>query len=68
MKRLFTEKGYEVNSLELINRSNWSGTRIREKMLRDDSWEADVPDAVRDIIEEIDGVRRIRDLSKTDEE
>jgi nicotinamide-nucleotide adenylyltransferase len=68
VKRLFTEKGYEVNSLELINRSNWSGTRIREKMLRDDSWKADVPDAVRDIIEEIDGVRRIRDLSKTDEE
>ena len=45
-----------------------TGTRIREKMLRDDSWKADVPDAVRDIIEEIDGVRRIRDLSKTDEE
>lgn len=67
VKRLFSEKGYEVNSLELINRSNWSGTRIREKMRNGDTWKSDVPDSVREIIEEIDGVQRLRDLSKSDD-
>jgi nicotinamide-nucleotide adenylyltransferase len=67
VKRLFYEKGYTVKSMKLINRDSWSGTRVREKMLNGQDWKVDVPGTVAQIIDEIDGVNRIRDLSATDE-
>lgn len=67
VKRLFYEKGYSVNSMKLINRESWSGTRIREKMLHGKDWKLDVPETVAQIIDEIDGVGRIRDLASSDE-
>ncbi len=67
VKRLFYEKGYSVNSMNMINRDSWSGTRIREKMLHGQDWKADVPETVSQIIDEIDGVSRIRDLAFSDE-
>jgi nicotinamide-nucleotide adenylyltransferase len=68
VRRLFLEKGYEVTSMGLINRDFWSGTRIREKMIDGKDWKKDVPQSVSEIINEIDGVNRIRDLAKTDED
>ncbi|MEM3676231.1 MAG: nicotinamide-nucleotide adenylyltransferase [Thermoplasmataceae archaeon] len=67
VRRLFFEKGYTVNSMTLINRDSWSGTRIREKMLSGGDWKKDVPPTVASIIEEIDGVNRLRDLARSDE-
>ncbi len=67
VKRLFYEKGYSVNSMKLINRESWSGTRIRDKMLQGKDWKLDVPETVAQIIDEIDGVGRIRDLASSDE-
>ncbi len=66
VRRLFFEKGYNVESVNLMNRGRWSGTRIREKMLNGEKWSDDVPPQVSRIIEEIDGVQRIRDLAKSD--
>lgn len=66
VRRLFSEKGYNVESVNLMNRGRWSGTRIREKMLNGEKWGDDVPPQVSRIIEEIDGVQRIRDLAKSD--
>jgi nicotinamide-nucleotide adenylyltransferase len=66
VKRLFKEKNYKVESLKLLNRSDWSGTRIRERMLKGDDWEQFVPQPVARIIKEIDGPQRIRDLSQSD--
>ncbi len=66
--RLFKEKNYRVESMDMINRSNWSGTHIREKMIKNQDWRSDVPRAVADIIDEIDGISRIQDLAKTDED
>ena len=54
--------------MDMINRSNWSGTHIREKMIKNQDWRSDVPRAVADIIDEIDGISRIQDLAKTDED
>lgn len=68
VRRLFTEKGYEVHSMDLMNRVAWSGTHIREKILNDKNWKKDVPKIVYEIIKEIDGVNRLKDLSKTDED
>lgn len=66
VSRLFYEAGYKVKSVPMINRKDWSGTKIREKILTGDDWRKDVPTEVSKIIDEIDGVNRIRDLAKTD--
>ncbi len=66
--RLFREKHYRVESMDMINRREWSGTRIREKILKNLDWRSDVPRAVADIIDEIDGVARMQELSRTDED
>ena len=54
--------------MDLMNRSSWSGTRIREKILNDQDWEKDVPWVVSELIKEIDGVQRLKDLSRSDED
>jgi len=64
--RLFTEKGYPVKNIPFFDRQLYMSTIVREKMLKDDSWTDLVPKSVVDFIREIDGVNRIRDLSKTD--
>lgn len=68
VRRLFREKDYEVHSMELMNRISWSGTHIREKIINGEDWKNDVPPIVYEIIEELDGVNRLKDLSKTDED
>lgn len=58
--RLFSETGYDVRGMELINRAEYQGTEIRQRILRGDEWRYLVPDAVVGVIEEIDGVSRLR--------
>lgn len=66
VRRLFLEKRYDVRSVELKNRTDWSGTSIRKKMLEGKRWEDDVPEQVVTVIREIDGVQRLRDLARQD--
>ncbi len=68
VKRLFYEKSYDVKSLPMINRDVWTGTKIRNKMVSGLDWYNDVPNTVSQIIMDLDGINRIRDLSKTDED
>lgn len=65
-RRLFMEAGYEVKSIKLFERQLYMSTVIREKMLKDESWEKLVPKSVADFIRKIDGINRIRDLARTD--
>ncbi|WP_075057050.1 nicotinamide-nucleotide adenylyltransferase [Thermogymnomonas acidicola] len=67
VRRLFQESGYEVRSMKLLNRKDWSGTSIRKKIISGEDWKSDVPKAVAEIIEEIDGVTRLRELTQSDE-
>ena len=64
VKRLFTEEGYDVKSPHLYNREELSGTEIRSRILNDGDWEHLVPKATIDLIDEIDGVNRLKDLAK----
>lgn len=64
--RLFQEAGMEVRSPEMYERETHSGTEIRARMLRGDPWEHLVPQSVVDVIREIDGVGRIRQIAKDD--
>jgi len=63
-RRLFREAGYEVRAAPMFDRERYSGTEIRRRMLEGEEWGSLVPRAVKEVIEEIDGVNRIRDLVK----
>ncbi len=58
--RLFQEDGVEVRQTEMFDRENLKGSKIRELMLIDDGWEQYVPEAVVQVVEEIDGIERLR--------
>jgi len=63
---LFSEAGINVKKSPLFQRDVYSGTEIRRRMLNGKKWQDLVPKAVVKVIEEIDGVQRLKKLSKTD--
>lgn len=65
--RLFEESGFNVKKSPLYQREKFSGTEIRRRMLSNEPWEHLVPIAVVNVIKEIDGVQRLKDVFKNDE-
>ena len=65
-RRLFTEAGFIVEPMHLINREVYLATEIRNRMSSKQNWEELVPNSVAKYIKEINGDERLRDLSKTD--
>jgi nicotinamide-nucleotide adenylyltransferase len=65
-RRLFIEAKYKVKAVRFHERKLYSSTEIRERMLTGKSWEKLVPKGVAAFIKEIDGVNRLRDLTKSD--
>jgi len=65
-RRLFIEAKYRVKAVRFHERKLYSSTEIRERMLKEESWEKLVPRSVAVFIKEIDGVNRLRDLTKSD--
>jgi nicotinamide-nucleotide adenylyltransferase len=65
-RRLFMEAGYKVKHIKFFDRQEYNSTLVREKMLKNDSWTTLVPKSVAEFIGEIDGVNRLRDLTRTD--
>ncbi len=66
VQRLFEEAGLEVKQVPLVNRHDLWGTKIREQMLQGEEWRQLVPVAVCEVIDEIKGVERLRQIAKTD--
>ncbi|WP_096390698.1 nicotinamide-nucleotide adenylyltransferase [Halopenitus persicus] len=64
--RLFEEAGVEVRQSPMFRRDVLEGTELRERMIHDRDWQTLVPDAVVEVIEETDGVDRIRRIAETD--
>lgn len=62
--RLFTEAGVEVRQTPMFNRDVLKGSEIRERMVEGEDWEPHVPDAVVEVIAEIDGIDRIQAISR----
>ena len=62
-RRLFEEAGYEVRRSPLYNREVYSGTEVRRRMVAGEDWRSLVPGPVADIIDGIDGVGRVRDIT-----
>jgi nicotinamide-nucleotide adenylyltransferase len=64
--QLFEEAGVEVRQSPMFNRDVLEGAELRERMIEDREWQHLVPDPVVDVIDEIDGIRRIQSVSETD--
>ena len=64
--RLFEEEGAEVRGCPMFERERFSGSEIRRRMLEDGDWRLLVPDAVEDVVDEVEGVQRLRDLDGDD--
>jgi len=64
--RLFREAGIEVRQSPMFNREVLEGSEVRERMIEGESWRSLVPDATEAVIDEIDGVSRIQQVSETD--
>ncbi|ERG96472.1 nicotinamide-nucleotide adenylyltransferase [Haloquadratum walsbyi] len=64
--QLFSEADVEVRQSPMFNREILKGSTLRERMIHDDDWKSLVPSQVIDVIEEIDGIERMRRLGATD--
>ena len=64
--RLFKEAGFEVRSFPAYSRKEYQGKEIRRRMLAGEAWEHLTPRAVVEVIKEIKGVERLREISQSD--
>ncbi len=64
---LLSEAGIKVKQSPLFKRNNYSGTEIRRRMLKGEKWEHFVTEKVVEIIKEIDGVKRLKTVAKSDQ-
>jgi nicotinamide-nucleotide adenylyltransferase len=64
--RLFEEAGIEVRQSPMFQREEFEGTEIRTRMAAGDDWTSLVPRTVAEVIDEIEGVERIRRVTETD--
>jgi nicotinamide-nucleotide adenylyltransferase len=62
VERLFDEAGVECRGTEMFDRDNLKGTEVRQLMHDGGQWRQFVPDPTVEVIEEIDGIERIRAL------
>lgn len=63
VKQLFSEEGFEVRQPPLYDRLHLSGTEVRRRILEDDNWQELVPKATADVLAEINGIERLKNLS-----
>ncbi len=63
---LLADSGYEVVNPKFLEREKFNATRIRKMIKNDEDWENFVPKGVSQIIKKINGVNRIKIISKTD--
>ena len=60
---LFSSKNIPVVKISLHKKKSYSGTEIRRRIVHDETWKPLVPEGVARLIEEIDGVKRLKSLS-----
>ena len=60
--KLFKEAGHEVKEPYLYDRKRYAGTEVRKRILEGNDWHSLVPEGTRLVIEEIDGISRLKDI------
>lgn len=66
VKRLFKERDLEVETPPMFNREEYQGKEIRRRILEDEDWKYLVPEAVVNVMKEINAEDRLEELSNTD--
>jgi nicotinamide-nucleotide adenylyltransferase len=61
--QLFSEQNLPVKKIVLRKQKIFSGTEIRRRMIQGEKWESLVPRTVLKLIQQFDGVQRVRSLS-----
>ena len=64
--RLFDEAGMQVKTLPMYRRDTLSGTEVRRRMVAGEEWRSLVPSPVAAVIDEINGVERLKQISSSD--
>ena len=62
-RKLFFEKGYVVKGTAFFDRKRYSGKEIRRRIIQDEPWDELVPEVVFKIINNIDGIKRVKSVS-----
>ncbi|QLK24998.1 nicotinamide-nucleotide adenylyltransferase [Natrinema zhouii] len=64
--QLFREAGIEIRQSPMFNREVLEGSEVRERMITGGDWESLVPEAVVQVVDEMDGIERIQMVSDSD--
>ncbi len=63
---LLADAKINVIKPKFLDRGKYNATSIRKMMIQDNDWQKLVPKAVAEIIEKIDGVNRLKVITKSD--
>ncbi|HUH82766.1 MAG TPA: nicotinamide-nucleotide adenylyltransferase [Nitrososphaerales archaeon] len=63
---LFKEEGMEVRAVPYLDRSRYSATNVRDRILERKDWEGLVPPEVAEQVRKFGGVERVRALMRRD--
>lgn len=66
--RLLKEEKIKVVPIPYLNRSEYSATNVRTRILERRDWENLIPPAVAELVKELDGVGRVRSMINKDTE
>lgn len=64
-RRLFKEAHFVVESIPFFERATYSATEVRRRMIAGEDWRALLPKAVSELIDEVGGVERLKELTVT---
>ncbi len=64
--RLLKEQGMKVEAVPYYERSSYSATNVRNRILEEKDWEKLVPGPVASMVKEIGGVERVRSMIHKD--
>ena len=64
--QLFEEAGLEVRTSKMFNRDVLEGAEVRGRMIEGGDWQSLVPNAVAEVVSEIDGIQRIQRVARSD--
>ena len=62
-RKLFSKKGFQVKGTAYFDRKRYSGKEIRRRIIQDEPWGELVPEVVFKIINNIDGIKRVKSVS-----
>ncbi len=63
---LLADTGIQVIKPKFLERERYNATRIRNLMMEDQNWQSFVPPIVANVIKKINGVNRLKIISKSD--